>query len=140
MQQVNLVLQTSFWGMNKMYSLVLTNDDLYLLHTGPGVRINLVTMQRGIEGAAAQMAVNGVIKRGLKKIHAAQEEITPEGLDAFVTNHKNSSKVPLSSLSKVQIANNKKKISFQTPQGKFTFHFNYCEQADRDAFLQTFPR
>jgi len=62
--------------MNRMYTLITAGDGLYVLYTGPAVKVGFKA-----GGPLQQLAANKVIDRGLRKIMAAEEAIsdtTPE--------------------------------------------------------------
>ena len=64
--------------MNRMYSLVQAERGLYLIHTGPAVKIGMK-----VAGSLNQYAVSKVVDRGLRKIEAAEAEIASGALDTL---------------------------------------------------------
>ena len=68
--RVDRAVLKSPW-MNRMLTLVVDDEGLYVLHTGPGVRIGFDP-----GGGLERWAANKVIERGLKQIRAAEVAIT----------------------------------------------------------------
>lgn len=65
------------WSMNRMYTLMLTDQGLYILYTGPAVKIG---MQLGGADRVLQGVVDTVVDRGVKIIEENEAKINEQNL------------------------------------------------------------
>lgn len=82
--------------MNRMYTLIAADDGLYVLHTGPAVRVGFRA-----RGALAQLAADKVVDRGLRKILAAEEAISSSDPEPAMGGSRHSRFVPHGELKEV---------------------------------------
>ncbi len=118
--------------MNRMYTLITGGAGLYVLHTGPAVRVGF---QAG--GGLQQLAADKVIDRGLRKIMAAEEAISDEEPAASMGASRHSRFVPFAELRDVEfrrkgsiLTGGHPTLRLDTAGGKLKFVFKYHEVED----------
>jgi len=118
--------------MNRMYTLIAADDGLFVLHTGPAVRVGFRA-----SGALAQVAADKVVDRGLRKIIAAEDAVTASGPEQAMGASRHSRFVPYGDLMEVEFrakgsifAGGFPVLRVRTAGDKLKFVFKYHELAD----------
>jgi hypothetical protein len=81
--RINRAVINNIWTMNRAFTIVCSEAGLYLLYTGPAVRISTHYTGQGLTGGAAAAAANAVVAAGIRRIETAEARVTPTSLDAL---------------------------------------------------------
>jgi hypothetical protein len=123
--------------VNRMYSIVKTQDSLYFFHTGPGLNLNI--RGRGIE----KIGANYVINKGLKKIKLNEEKIAGLSSDELLILSKHSFSTKIQDISNFEYIEKGGLWNGYVPVLKLTclnknfkFRFQYLEEKDVSTFMK----
>jgi len=124
--------------MNRMYSLVADEGGLYLVHTGPAVKIGFVA-----GGQLQQMAADAVISRGLRRIVAAEQALTEQGPARALRDSGHSRFVPYDEIIEVDFrekgslfVGRRPTLRLVTRTGKLKLVFRYSTIQDAQPIVQ----
>ena len=124
--------------MNRMYSLVADEDGLYLVHTGPAVRVGFVA-----GGQLQQAAADAVIARGLRRIVAAEQALSEQGPANALRASRHSQLVPCDDIVDVDFrekgslfVGRRPTLRLVTRKGKLKLVFRYATIQDVRPLVQ----
>lgn len=101
----------------KMYSLILKDQNLYLINTGPGVQVDMY-----VRDVAESLGKNFIVNRGLKKVEEGEKLIDAGDLDNLATRNGNH-KIAVNEIKEIDWDGNGQfsKLVLHTAKGKFKF-------------------